>query len=126
MPNEATLDDVIEAYNLSAKSMLKANALYRDGSKLSQPLSAASISQLDIEDEVVEMAPTNVMAAAEIMTKKVFQHAERNRLPFRRAGYTKKPVSATIKFTFVLVSLKMAAWVKSLSICTRKGRHLEQ
>jgi ribonucleoside-diphosphate reductase alpha chain len=40
MPNEATIDDVKSAYMLSWRMMLKANALYRDGSKLSQPLNA--------------------------------------------------------------------------------------
>ncbi len=40
MPNEASLDDVKAAYQMGWASMLKAIALYRDGSKLSQPLSA--------------------------------------------------------------------------------------
>ena len=38
MPNEATVEDCKAAYMLSWKLALKANALYRDGSKLSQPL----------------------------------------------------------------------------------------
>lgn len=42
MPNEATLDDVKTAYVASWKLALKAMALYRDGCKLSQPLSAKS------------------------------------------------------------------------------------
>ncbi|MDE1798615.1 MAG: vitamin B12-dependent ribonucleotide reductase, partial [Candidatus Micrarchaeota archaeon] len=42
MSKEATIRDVMEAYELSWKSMLKSNALYRDGSKLSQPLNATS------------------------------------------------------------------------------------
>ena len=40
MPAEASVEDVQSAYLLSWKQGLKANALYRDGSKLSQPLSA--------------------------------------------------------------------------------------
>ena len=40
MPNEATVEDCKQAYMLSWRLALKANALYRDGSKLSQPLSA--------------------------------------------------------------------------------------
>ncbi len=39
MPNEVSVDDVREAYELGWKLQLKAVALYRDGSKLSQPLS---------------------------------------------------------------------------------------
>ena len=41
MPNEATVEDCKNAYMLSWKLALKANALYRDGSKLSQPLNAS-------------------------------------------------------------------------------------
>ena len=40
MPNDATVEDCGEAYMLSWKLGLKANALYRDGSKLSQPLAS--------------------------------------------------------------------------------------
>jgi ribonucleoside-diphosphate reductase alpha chain len=40
MPNDATVEDCKKAYMLSWKLALKANALYRDGSKLSQPLNA--------------------------------------------------------------------------------------
>ncbi len=42
LPYEATLDDVKRAYELSWRKMIKANALYRDGSKLSQPLNTTS------------------------------------------------------------------------------------
>ncbi len=42
LPNEATVEEISEAYLLSWKLGLKANALYRDGSKLSQPLSNKS------------------------------------------------------------------------------------
>src|SRR6201999_4134698 len=54
MPNEATVEDCKEAYVLSWKLGLKANALYRDGSKLSQPLQSQLIS--DEEDEADEVA----------------------------------------------------------------------
>ncbi len=59
MPNEATLKDIEDAYLLSWKLMLKANALYRDGSKLSQPLNTVSedLSQFE-EDDVDEAAVT--------------------------------------------------------------------
>jgi ribonucleoside-diphosphate reductase alpha chain len=59
MPNEATVEDVKQAYDASWRLMLKANALYRDGSKLSQPLSATSA---DDEDAVGDAAPAAEVA----------------------------------------------------------------
>ena len=50
MPNEATVEDCKAAYMLSWKLALKANALYRDGSKLSQPLNASLIEDEEDED----------------------------------------------------------------------------
>src|SRR4029077_17786160 len=54
MPNEATVENCKEAYLLSWKLGLKANALYRDGSKLSQPLSAQLIADEEDEDDGIE------------------------------------------------------------------------
>src|ERR1700734_2959599 len=54
MPNEATVEDCKAAYILSWKLGLKANALYRDGSKLSQPLQSQLIADEDEEDDVIE------------------------------------------------------------------------
>jgi len=62
LPNEATVDDIEAAYKLSWKLGLKANALYRDGSKLSQPLNVKSDADLDKTDEDDE---ENVNAAKE-------------------------------------------------------------
>ena len=45
MPNDATVEDCKSAYLLSWKLALKANALYRDGSKLSQPLNSQLITR---------------------------------------------------------------------------------
>src|SRR6202044_557138 len=50
MPHEATVEDCKAAYLLSWKLALKANALYRDGSKLSQPLQSQLIADEDQED----------------------------------------------------------------------------
>ena len=50
MPNSATVKECGETYMLSWKLGLKANALYRDGSKLSQPL-ATQVFAFDDEDE---------------------------------------------------------------------------
>ena len=52
MPNDATIDDCQKAYELSWSLGVKANALYRDGSKLSQPLAAAL---LDDDDDAAEL-----------------------------------------------------------------------
>jgi ribonucleoside-diphosphate reductase alpha chain len=64
LPNEAGIDDIKRAYDLSWRLGLKANALYRDGSKLSQPLNVKSDSDIDDEesDENVEAAKADVVA----------------------------------------------------------------
>src|SRR5256714_5072121 len=63
MPNEATVEDCKSAYLLSWKLALKANALYRDGSKLSQPLSAQLIADEEDEDDGIEAFIEKPMAA---------------------------------------------------------------
>ena len=69
LPNEATLEDIKESYHLSWKLGLKANALYRDGSKLSQPLNIKSDSDLDnATDEDDEL---NLQAAKEEIATQV-------------------------------------------------------
>ena len=94
LPNEATVEDMKDAYMLSWEMMLKANALYRDGSKLSQPLNSMAdvFDELDEEEEVVDQATTvaqdKVVEIAERIIHKYV--ARRQRLPFRREGYTQK------------------------------------
>ncbi len=68
LPNEASVDDIKNSYRLSWELGLKANALYRDGSKLSQPLNVKSDEDLDKktdeEDaEAVEAAREEVASA---------------------------------------------------------------
>jgi len=53
LPHDATITDIQDAYRLSWELGLKANALYRDGCKLSQPLNAKSDTENEIDDEVV-------------------------------------------------------------------------
>jgi ribonucleoside-diphosphate reductase alpha chain len=87
MPNDATVEDVKEAYELSHKCMLKAVAIYRDGSKLSQPLSAA------VDDGAANAGGSAAIEkVAEKLTEKVVYRyiAKRHRLPQRRSGYTQK------------------------------------
>jgi ribonucleoside-diphosphate reductase alpha chain len=88
MPQDATVEDVKWAYDLAWRGMLKAVALYRDGSKLSQPLNATT----DEEEEQATVA--DIEAVAEKMTERVVtQYVRgRHRLPDRRSGYTQKAV----------------------------------
>ena len=88
MPQDATIEDVKWAYDLAWRGMLKAVALYRDGSKLSQPLNSTTD-----EDEERSVA-ADVEAVAEKMTERVVTQylRERHRLPDRRKGYTQKAV----------------------------------
>jgi ribonucleoside-diphosphate reductase alpha chain len=90
LPNEATVEDFKDAYMKSWQRMLKANALYRDGSKLSQPLNSMSdvIEELEDEDEETAAAQDKVIQTAEKIIHKYV--ARRQRLPFRRSGYTQK------------------------------------
>ena len=101
MPNDATVADCKAAYVLSWKLGLKANALYRDGSKLSQPLQSQLIADEDDEDDLVEAfmekpATARAAAFAEKVVEKVVERIvvmrERERMPDRRKGYTQKAV----------------------------------
>jgi ribonucleoside-diphosphate reductase alpha chain len=97
MPNDATIEDCQAAYELSWSLGVKANALYRDGSKLSQPLSSALIEDddEDLEETLME-APAGERAQilAEKIVEKIIvkevQKQSRERLPERRKGYTQK------------------------------------
>src|SRR5438270_14077029 len=59
MPHSASIEDVKQAYELSWQLMLKANALYRDGSKLSQPLNTV-VDQLEPAAEAAKSEPVRV------------------------------------------------------------------
>lgn len=94
MPNSATVEECKEAYLLSWKLCLKANALYRDGSKLSQPLNSSIIAE--IEDDEEETAPEQYRAlrqpqiVAERIVERIIYESKRRKLPERRKGYTQK------------------------------------
>ena len=101
MPNAATVADCQNAYMLSWRLALKANALYRDGSKLSQPLSSSILTDDDDEDDddVIEhlvAAPAAIRAemVAERVVERIVERsiAKRSRPPHRRKGYTQKAV----------------------------------
>ena len=114
LPNEATIDDIKSCYQLSWELGTKANALYRDGCKLSQPLSNKSDVKEEAEDVI--SAVDNVLGSAaglsidELTQEQVLEAAqkildnskstefmrqlssivERKRLPWKRRGFTQK------------------------------------
>ena len=98
MPNDATIEDCKDAYMLAWRLGLKAIALYRDGSKLSQPLQASLLDDADDEaaqNLIVDIAaqPARASDAAERIaatTEKYVNAISRARLPHRRKGYTQK------------------------------------
>jgi ribonucleoside-diphosphate reductase alpha chain len=98
MPNDATIEDCQKAYELSWSLGVKANALYRDGSKLSQPLASALVEDDDEAAEVLETGSAQEKAAvlAEKIVEKVvikeMVRAAREKLPERRKGYTQKAI----------------------------------
>ncbi len=104
MPNHASVEACKDAYLLSWRLGIKANALYRDGSKLSQPLNA-SVLEEDEEDlseeeqttlERILEAPAAVRTVqvtervVERVVEKIVRASEREKLPHRRKGYTQK------------------------------------
>lgn len=112
LPNEATIDEIKDCYYLSWKLALKACALYRDGSKLSQPLSNKSdkkkkeetkeeavatdsglivdMSKLTV-DELLEEVNRRMQASPDTRLKRALSNiVERKQLPAKRRGYTIK------------------------------------
>ncbi|MCA0432575.1 MAG: vitamin B12-dependent ribonucleotide reductase [Proteobacteria bacterium] len=95
MPNDASVEDCSQAYMLSWKLGIKANALYRDGSKLSQPLSAQLIADEDddAEDATEALLAKPQTARVEAIVEKIVERIfvkEQEKLPTRRKGYTQK------------------------------------
>ena len=120
LPNEASIEEIADSYLLSWKLGLKACALYRDGSKLSQPLSnksdkkkksenteetKASISNeplAGVEPNIVDMSRLTVRELLEEVQKRVQSSpdtklkrelatiVERRTLPAKRRGFTQK------------------------------------
>ena len=98
MPNDATIEDCKEAYELSWSLGVKANALYRDGSKLSQPLAAALV--IEDDDEAAEILESGTpQEKAAVLAEKVIEKVivkeiakGREKMPERRRGYTQKAI----------------------------------
>ncbi len=98
MPNAASVKECGESYLLSWKLALKANALYRDGSKLSQPLASQVLQFDDEEDEAEEFVAASQTARTTIVSERLVERVierisrEREKLPQRRKGYTQKAI----------------------------------
>ncbi|NBQ26467.1 MAG: vitamin B12-dependent ribonucleotide reductase [Rhodobacteraceae bacterium] len=98
MANSATIEDCQKAYERSWALGVKANALYRDGSKLSQPLAAALIEDDEDAAEILETGtpPQKAAVIAEKIIEKVIVKevikSHREKMPERRKGYTQKAV----------------------------------
>jgi ribonucleoside-diphosphate reductase alpha chain len=112
LPHEATVEDIKDCYQMSWALGLKANALYRDGCKMSQPLSTKSADskedQLDTVEEVLgkagnvrlgDLTPEQVLEAARAILEKstdtkfkrqLSSVVERKNLPGKRGGFTQK------------------------------------
>lgn len=108
LPNEATVEDISKCYELSWKLGLKANAIYRDGSKLSQPLSSKAIKKK--KENLEELAAIEKNLQEHLTTEQVLEAArrlinltedtsfkrqlsnivQRKRLPEKRSGFTQK------------------------------------
>ncbi len=94
MPNDASVEDCMEAYLMSWKLGTKANALYRDGSKLSQPLASKLVEDVEDEEEELMSKPTpfeQTMAIAQEAAQNAVYGA-RNKVPDRRKGYIQKAI----------------------------------
>ena len=98
MANHATIEDCQKAYELSWSLGVKANALYRDGSKLSQPLAAALVEDDEDAQEVMETGTPQEKAqvlAEKIVEKVIIKEiakSHREKMPERRKGYTQKAI----------------------------------
>lgn len=68
LPHDAGVDDIKDCYRLSWELGLKANALYRDGCKLSQPLNAKADVDLEEDEDSDELSDALEEVAEELVT----------------------------------------------------------
>jgi len=92
MASSTSVEDCQKAYLLSWTLGLKANALYRDGSKLSQPLASSIIGEIEAIEEDRPAQERSLAVAERIVERIVERQAvtSRHKLPQRRKGYTQK------------------------------------
>src|SRR5215475_4616738 len=88
MPEESTIEDIMNAYMESWKLGLKAVAIYRDNSKKSQPLNAGGDKKDEKKDKAVEASVA--AAVVEPMQRELFARAQREKMPAERASITHK------------------------------------
>jgi ribonucleoside-diphosphate reductase alpha chain len=86
MPEESTIEDIMDAYLESWRLGLKAVAIYRDNSKKSQPLNAGG----DKKEEKKEKAAEAAAARIEPLQRELFARAQREKMPAERASVTHK------------------------------------
>jgi ribonucleoside-diphosphate reductase alpha chain len=118
LPNEAIVEEIADSYMLSWKLGLKACALYRDGSKLSQPLSNKSdkkkkeeaVESMNISETEEEITASNIVDMGKLTIEELLEEVqkrvqaspdtqlkrklativERRALPAKRRGFTQK------------------------------------
>ena len=129
MPNGASIEDCKDAYMLSWRLGLKANALYRDGSKLSQPLSSQLIA--DDDDEVEEAVEALIAANArrapppspnELSSGLSSACGSASACPIGARAIRKRRSSAATRSICAPANMPMGGSAKFLSTCTRKAR----
>ncbi|AAM71820.1 ribonucleotide reductase family protein [Chlorobaculum tepidum TLS] len=94
MPSSATTAEIGDVYEAAWQSMVKAITIYRDGSKLSQPL---NISNASPQDEVIMLGTEEDLdetkgpkEVQERIVERVYHRSERRMLPKRRKGYIRE------------------------------------
>ena len=110
LPHEATVDEIKDCYELSWKLGIKACALYRDGSKMSQPLSNKSDKKKKVQEEAAEENTSQIVDMSQLTVEELLHEVnkrvqaspdtrlkrelsrivERKQLPAKRRGYTIK------------------------------------
>ncbi len=126
MPNEATIEDCQKAYELSWSLGVKANALYRDGSKLSQPLAASLVEDDDDAQEVLESGSAQEKAVCSLKrllrrssSRKSSNHTVKRCHSAARVTRKRRSWAGT-RFICARVNTKTEIWVRYSSTCTRK------
>ena len=134
MPNEATVEDCKASYMLSWRLALKANALYRDGSKLSQPLNSQILGDdIDEQEEAAEQLYADKPAVSarwlqpSSKAHRRAHHGAPSRATSARSSPTaaratrRRPPSAATRCIFTRASTRTGASARSSSTCTRKA-----
>ena len=131
MPNDATVEDCKAAYLLSWKLALKANALYRDGSKLSQPLQSQLIADEEDEDDVIEAFIEKPAAARarrspsrwwRRWSSASWSCASASACPTAARATPRRPWSAATRSICAPANTTTAGSARSSSTCTRRAR----